>query len=580
MSLESLVQLSIEWPRLREALDQIVDGTRLLQIEGLAAAAKGLVLAGVFRRTRRTMLVVTYTREQAERIAEDLPHYGISRDSVAFLPSSDSLIYEEGPPDFSLIGERLAALYALASGKTVVVVAPIDAALRLTMPRDTLIRSHASVRVGDQMDIGRFAVLLASIGYEHTDIVDRHGEFSKRGGLVDVYASNEDDPLRIELFGDEIESIRHFDSATQRSTDKIPSAVILPAREVVLDPDNARSAVRRIRSELELQVKSLQGQGEHEAAGRLLEKVEDDILRIESLAYFDEIEYYLPYIHPEECSVFDYLPADAIVVLDEPMQIRSHWEHHEEQLVETLINRAGRGAVLATRQRHHVPFESTIKRVLETHQAIALTLLPRPIPWAKTEATVSIYSSPTESFGGRVEAAIDQIKTWSENGLDVVIATAQDARMLEILQEHGIAGGRLEDEYPESLARAPARAEQAPSALEEPSEQASGRSKGRCGRVWVAHSPLRSGYRLTDAGLVVLTDSDIFGTQRLVRPRKPSHEGIPISSVLDLKEGDFVVHVNHGIGKYLGIQSLVVEGVRKDYLFIKYAGEDRLYVPT
>ena len=103
------------------------------------------------------------------------------------------------------------------------------------MPPDALLRSYASVKVGDEMDIDRFAELLVSIGYEQTDIVDRHGEFSRRGGLVDVYASNEDHPIRIELFGDEIESIRHFDSASQRSVDRIPNVLILPAREVLID---------------------------------------------------------------------------------------------------------------------------------------------------------------------------------------------------------------------------------------------------------------------------------------------------------------------------------------------------------
>ncbi|MCX8052687.1 MAG: transcription-repair coupling factor [Armatimonadetes bacterium] len=567
MSLEKLLKLHKDYPRFREAIDQIEDGAQLVQIEGLAGAAKGLLLAGVFRETDRTMLIVTYTQEQAERIAEDLPHYGIPKDRVAFLPSSDSLIYEEGPPDFSIIGERLAALHALASGKTVIVVAPINAALRRTMPRDTLIRSHASIRVGDRMDLHKFTELLASMGYEHTDIVDHHGEFSKRGGLIDVYASNEDDPLRIELFGDEIESVRHFDAASQRSIDKVSSALILPAREVILDLDNSRKAAERITKELDAQVKSLEDQNDRDAAARLREKVEDDILRLESLAYFDEIEHYLPYLHPEECSAFDYLPKDAILVLDEPTQIKSHWERHEEQMIETLINRANRGAILASQERQHAPFEPTIKRALEAHQGIALTLLPRPITWARTDVMISIPSAPMDSFGGRIEVAMNQIKTWLGHGLEAVIATSQEARMLEILEEHGISGAKLEDQPPLTF---PIQS----------GEEGSDTTSSPQSCVWVAHSPLRSGYKLTEARVVVLADSDIFGAQRLVRLRKPSHEGIPISSVLDLKEGDYVVHINHGIGYYRGIHKLETQGVEREYLLLEYAHGDKLYVPT
>ncbi len=133
MSLENLLKLSNNYPRAGEVIDAVERGVGLVQIEGLAEAAKALMVADAFVRTGRTLFVITYTHEQAERIAEDLPHYGVGKEQVMFYPASDSLIYEEGPPDFSIIGERLAALRALVEGKNVVVVAPINAALRRTM---------------------------------------------------------------------------------------------------------------------------------------------------------------------------------------------------------------------------------------------------------------------------------------------------------------------------------------------------------------------------------------------------------------------------------------------------------------
>lgn len=549
MSLSRLLQLNTV--KSREALDAISSGSRLVQIEGLAAAAKTWLLAGVFDQTKRTMLVVTYTQEQAERIAEDLPHYGIPSEQVLFYPPSDALIYEEGPPDYSVIGERLAALHGLtASTAPVVLVTPINAALRRTMPRETLIRSYAEVKAGGEIDLDKFAALLVSMGYEPTDVVDHHGEFSRRGGIIDVFASNMDMPIRIELWGDEIESIRTFDSASQRSVDKIESALILPSREVLLDPDIADKAADRIRKELTAQISSLEEAGDEKSAERLREKVEDDILRIDNLAYFDELEYYLPYLLPEETSIFDYLPGDALVILDEPMQIKSHWEHHEEQMVETLINRAGRGVLLASQKRQHVPFEQTIKHALASRQGIAFALLPRPVSWARHDASFAINSAPMDAFGGRIEAAMDQVKTWIANDQRVVLASAQDARLLEILTEYGIEAARVDD--------------------------ADGFKPG----AYVSHSPLRSGYKLPDAGLVVLADSEIFGAQRMHRARKVSHEGIPISSVLDLKEGDFVVHVNHGIGYYRGIHKMATQGVEREYLLLEYAQGDKLYVPS
>lgn len=559
MSLEQLLTLNKHYSKTREILEASSKGAKLVQVEGVAAAAKGMLLAGMFAETKRTTLIITYTYEQAERIAEDLPAYGIPADQVMFYPPSDSLIYEDGPPNYSVIGERLATLQALAlAEKPVVVVAPINAALRRTMPRNTLVRSYAEVNVGEDLDMEQFAALLVSMGYEATDVVDRHGEFSRRGGLIDVFPSNADSPLRIELFGDEVESLRHFDSATQRSIDKVTSALILPSREVLLDEDNAKKAVLKIRKELEAQLKSLGDGGDKESVTRLTEKVEDDIQQIENLVYFDEIEYYLPYLLPEEVSIFDYLPTDALITIDEPMQIKSHWDHHEEQMVETLINRAGRGLLLASQKRQHVPFESTIKHTLGLHQALAFTLLPRPVSWARADAIVQVDSVPMEGFNGRIDAAIEQVKTWKENGLRVVIATLQDHRMLEILSEYDVTAVKLEDLDEENLT--PNTQHPTP--------------------VYVANSPLRSGFKLNDAGLMILTDSEIFGVQRLHRARKVSHEGIPIASVLDLKEGDYVVHVSHGIGFYRGIHKLTTDGVEREYLLLEYAGNDKLYVPS
>lgn len=550
--LDRLLQLHKDFSKTREITETLSKGAKLLQIEGLAAAAKGCMLAGLFEETKRTILLVTYTYEQAERIAEDLPLYGIPRDQVLFYPPSDSLIYEEGPPNFGVIGERMGVLYALASGKNLIVVTPINAALRRTMPRHVLRESCLSVNVGDELDMDDLVEQLVKMGYERTDVVDRHGEFSRRGGIVDVYASSEDNPIRIELFGDEVESIRHFDSATQRSIDKVQSALLLPAREVLMTPESAEKAVAKIKKELSSQVTSLDGAEDAESAKRIAEKVEDDITRLENTAYFDEIEFYLPYLHPEEVSLFDYIPETAIIALDEPMQIKSHWEQHEEKLTETLINRAGKGLLLATQKRQHVSFESTIKHALSNHQALNFALLPRPVSWAKADKEIQIDSKPMDSFSGHIEAAADQVKTWLGNNQTVIVASGQDKRMLEILAEFDVAAMQLEDSL----------------------------TFGESPLAYVAHANLRSGFKLADANLVVLTDSEIFGAQRIHRPRKTSHEGIPISSVLDLKEGDYVVHISHGIGYYRGITRLSTGGVEREYLLLEYAQNDKLYVPS
>jgi len=348
MSLEQLLKLNIGNPRFREVAGSLAGGSKLIQVEGLAAAAKAWMLAGIFTETRRTTLVVTYTPEQAERIAEDLPFYGVPPESVLFYPASDSLIYEESAPSYSVIGERLAALHALAlEEKPAIIVAPINAALRRTLPKNTLVRSYAIVKVGEEMDMDRFAALLVSMGYEPTDVVDRYGEFSRRGGIIDVYPSNEENPVRIELWGDEIESLRHFDSATQRSVDKVESVLILPSREVLLDEETAHLAISRIRKELDSQLAKLaiRARPSQRCGFRTRSRTISPAYR----AWHTSTIWNTTCVSAGRRSVDirlltigcagGYRRADAGAVALGAC---------EEQMVETLINRAGRGLLLAS----------------------------------------------------------------------------------------------------------------------------------------------------------------------------------------------------------------------------------------
>lgn len=551
MSLSSVLKLNNDLDEFRQVRERMARGCERVQLDGLSGPAKGFFLAGLVREFGRAALIVTYSSEQAERLADDLTHYGFGEDELFVLPPSDALIYEEGAPDFRVIGQRLAAMEALSSDKPVAVVAPVNGALRRTMPPALLRESRLEAGVGKTLVVDQFVRRLVELGYERTEICEMHGEFSQRGGIIDVYPSNENDPVRIELFGDEVESIRTFDPSSQRSTGRRQSVLVLPARELILTRANAEAAVPVLEDEMAEQARRLERAGQREEAARLRDKVEDDITRIANLAYFDGIECYLPYIHPEEHSIADYLPPSALMVVDEPHQVASHWEQHEQDMLEVLINRAARGLLLASTRSQHVPLEAAMRRALDNRPSLFLTMLSRRAPFGNPSTKIHIESSPMETFGGQIDAVAEQAKTWIGNGLRVVFATAQHDRIVEVLGEREIGAGSIEQ-------------------LE---------TRGRPG-AYVAAAPLQSGFKLPAIRLAVLSDAEVFGIARIRRPRRVAKEGVPISTILDLKEGDYVVHVAHGIGVYRGIHRLTVDSVSRDYLLLEYAGEDRLYVPT
>lgn len=551
MSLANLVKLTRDLDEFRQVRDALEHASGNVQLVGLTTAAKGFFIAGLLREMNRPIVFITYSSEQSDRISDDLALYGLSESELFILPPSDALIYEEGAPDFRVIGQRLAAMDALQRGKPAVVVAPVNGALRRAMPPHVLRDSRIETSTGQAIVVEDFVRRLVDLGYERSEICETHGEFSQRGGIIDVYPSNEDEPVRIELFGDEIESIRSFDPASQRSHRRRHDILILPAREIILTSENAGQTTSVLRREMEDQARKLRKSGQLEEADRLAEKVENDISRISNLAYFDGIESYLPYLHPEEACILDYLPAAGIVILDEPHQVASQWEQLEQEMLDVLINRARRGLLLASIRNQHVPLETAMRRAENGWPMLTVTMLPREVPFGNPKSLVQIESSQMEPFAGQFDMLTGQMNTWLQNGARVIVATGQKDRMVELLEERDIRAVPMDGV-----------------------EVSAGQN------VFVADAPLRSGFKLPDIKLMVLTDAEAFGVTRSRRPRRLAREGMTISSILDLKEGDYIVHVSHGIGIYRGIHTMANDGVSRDYLLLEYSGDDRLYVPV
>ena len=549
--MENVLQLLRESPQVQEVRRAITDGGAGIQIEGLASAAKSVFLGALQREIGRPILVVTYNYEEAERLHDDLVSVGVNHGGVLLVPPADSMIYQEGDTDFDVIGRRLTALARLQDDKPCIVIAPIAAVLQRTIPPEVLAAHRIRVEKSCDLDLDECSLRLVKLGYERTEMVERQGEFSRRGGILDIFPSTEDAPIRIELFGDEVESIRSFDVESQRSSGERDSADFAPARELLLDAEGSESAADALAELLESEASSLEKEIGIEVAERLRARVEDDIARIRNQAYFDGVEYYFPIIYPREFSMLDYLPADAAVVLDEPHQIASHWEQLHEELLESLNGRILRGDVIELPADHVVPFEDAAGRLRSRGGNVLLSLLPRECDWLKVERRVAMSAAPMDAFGGQMPLLADQLRTWLANDCRIVLVTSQSHRVIELLTEHELSTSPLSD------------------------------LTARDGKgIYVLEGSLRSGFKLADARLMVATDGEMFGLSRFYRPRRGFRKGLAISSLLELAEGDFVVHIHHGIGRYRGLTRLSVPAGEKDYLLLEYAGTDRLYVPA
>jgi transcription-repair coupling factor (superfamily II helicase) len=525
--------------------------TGAVEIEGLAGPAKGFALARLFATLERTILIVTYQQEQAQRLWDDLVRFGVPASKVGVLPFSQSQFLEGDVTDFRLIGERIAGLMLLSQEEPAIVIGTAEAVLQRTSPREALLPYVFTLTAEEMVDLDDVVGRLVDMGYESANTVTRPGEFSRRGGILDLYPSTADAPVRIELFGDEIESIRPFDVATQRSIGRHAMVDIPPAREVRLDADLVSAGIERIKvafAERRTELAALSTREARASIEHLTDRLERDVALLSHQAYFDGMEQYLPYLVPEPVCALDYLPEKAVVVLDEPNQVSDHFERIISEIRQGRERRHERGDALDT-ALSTIEFEDAMARIAK-HRTLVLSLLGRVVEGLHVEKRLSVNSAPIESYRGRLSALSDEIGVWLSNDCRVLLVSDQPHRVREICAEM----------------RLPVRPE---------GEGISNRSG-----LYVMDGRLRAGFKIADIRLYLLTDAELFGSSRPVVSRRKVAGGVAISSVLDLRENDHVVHIHHGIGIYRGLVKRTVEGNQRDYLLVEYQGGDRLFIPA
>jgi transcription-repair coupling factor (superfamily II helicase) len=551
MSIRGVLPVLRESAEFERGLARLQAPDGVVWVEGLAGNAKWFLTAALARELEVPCLIVTANEEGAERIAEDLPALGFAREEVGLYPAADAGMHDLLPekkvlassvaPEQMALGRgRLAVLEGLASGGVRVVVAPIQAALRRTIGR--LSENQRVLRAQTTISLEEVTRWLSSVGYERAPMVEAPGQFAVRGGLLDIYPSTRSQPVRVELFGDEIESLREFDTATQRSLHETPEVTLVPAAE------------------------------------------EDD----------------------GGATLLDHLPDGTLLVLDEPNHIKARWDELQELARKRRELAAEADEVLPEHlddgRKRFLPLEQFIEGAAR-FRLLCLTLLAHSIAdfglriadtgggtvsvrlgksHTRTGARLSINSGVLESVHGDVPELANRFRSWLGIGHLIVIASDQPHRLAELLAEQQLpvtasdgATGRRGDR---------ATADEDPTSSLAPSPDRPVAPSFERSVILVTEGHLSSGFRLPGVKLDVVTDAEVFGERRAhLRPqpvRRAFKQGRPIMSLLELKEGDLVVHVSHGIGRYRGLVRMNQDGIEREFLRIDYADPDRLYVPS
>jgi len=392
--------------------------------------------------------------------------------------------------DVGRAGRRLATLISLANGGTfsaLVAVAP--ALLQKTPPADAIKNRFLTFAVGQSISLDTVTIRLNAFGYLRQDQVNLPGTFARRGDILDIFPADADNPIRIDLFGDDIETIRLFDVESQRSEGKIDSITVTAAHEVVFTRESIAKAVAHLRKLAEKRVAEMEkAKEETTRIDRLRESAEGDIARLGQAAYFGGIERYLPLLHPNAVTAFNYLPEDLLVVIDEPAQMKSHAERDIDGVLKNLAGRAERGEILPVEGTLCLEFEEGIRQVTDHRPTLYFELLARSLSFVRPETSLVAQAGNAETFAGRPGPFLDALTTYARNNVRVVVVSAQAPRVRGMLGSKEISEVSL-------------------SHLMRTSQDAGLGTGG----VALVNGLLPSGFKITDARLVILTEPRFLG---------------------------------------------------------------------
>jgi transcription-repair coupling factor (superfamily II helicase) len=431
-----------------------------------------------------------------------------------------------------------------------VIIAPVEAMLRCLTPPEQFKDAVLRLAVGDQIDLEKLVYDLSGMGYERVELIEGRGQFARRGGILDIFPMTAHRPYRLEFFDDEVDTIRRFNIASQRSEEKVSELVLFPASELIADAANRAKARQRFEKEYLTQCRKLEETGEPGALQQLREKYGAILDSFDG--YFNGIEQFMPYFYPETVTLLDYLPEQTPVYLDDPLRLKEVVELSQRERAGTYSELLVKGKLLPGQLRTYTDWEH-LSAGLGSRPAICSSLLPRRPGFIAIQQSFNLPGKPVPSFLGKLELLAEELRHWRSAGYAVVLYVSGQQRAQQML--HSFREHNIDAFYANSL-----------------------KGHVRPGNVVLANGHIESGFGLPFCRLVVLTEGDIIG-----RRKKASREvkrADKLAPFVDLKTGDYVVHVHHGIGRYLGVTPLNIQGIKKEYLLIKFAGEDKLYVPV
>ncbi|MGI6706040.1 MAG: transcription-repair coupling factor [Clostridia bacterium] len=533
----------------RRLLHSIRGGQSPASVFGLSETQKSHMIAALSKHIQRPVLIVTYNDVQARKIYEDLSFYGVG-EAVLF-PAREISFYRIAARSMDIPIQRLEVLKQIYQGSARFVVASVEALLARLAPPELFLKGIRNIAVGDVMELQEMARWLTANGYERVEMVEGKGQYSIRGGILDIYPLTAENGYRLEFFDDEVDSIREFDVTTQRSIQKLEKVEVFPAMEIVLGQEEIRRGIKLLEEQLALYRK---GDKLDRDSVKLISRIEEDIRTLKEGGYPEPTEAYIPIFYEEDVNLLDYLGENTLVFLDEPPRIRERTVNTGLEFEENFKILLERGEVMPVQAHLFTPYDAFLRECLG-RMTVTFHMLPRAAADIKPKGVYHFTTRTMHSFHGQLELLAEDLLNWRARDYRTLILSgtrSRGQRLVQILEDFGVQAVFTTDRHREM----------------------------QPGEITILPGSISKGFEYPDIRFALISDQEIFGVQKKRTRVRGKKSGQKIDVFTDLKVGDYVVHERHGIGVYVGIEKLVVEGKSRDYLHIRYAAGDKLYVPT
>ena len=561
-----LVDLA-EYTDMKQDLDQ---GKGPVQISGVTDSQKVHVMHELSK-DNPWRLVVTYDDTRAKEIFDDFSYF---EPNTWLYPARDLLFYSSDIHGNLLTRQRMQVFKHLLEDEGGVVVTTVDGLMDHLLPLSRIKESCLNIMVGQTLDMEEIKHLLTGMGYERMGQVDGMGQFSVRGGILDVFPLTEEVPVRIELWGDEVDSIRSFDAESQRSIQQMDEVTIYPAAELILTKEHIEEGILRLEADEKKQEKAFRDQKKPEEAQRIRRAVGELVESLKEGFDVQTLDAYIRYFCKDTVSFLDYMKevgakvtlvssttekgkqtSGLALILDEPQRMKEKAETVETEFRESMSHRLEQGYILSG-QADLLFASKTVLADCHTPHSIFMTGLDQRLPGMTPKAKYSLTGKNLNSYQNSFEILIKDLTKWKKDGYRVVLLSASRTRASRLagdLREYDLRAFCPED---------------------------AGRPVAP-GEIMVTYGKLHKGFEYPLIKFVVITESDMFGVEKRKKKRKKyNYEGKKSSSFSELSVGDYVVHESHGLGIYKGIEKIEQDHVIKDYIKVEYGDGGNLYLPA